>query len=422
MNKYSLILFSALFSFFSTYAQDMKRVHRYLDTLCASGLHGRGAGFDGQKKAANYLSDRFREIGLSSFSDNYFQNFNYDINTFPGTVFLQADGSTLIPGKDYIVGSASPSGKATLKILVLDTLIFTSKKYQKKFLAINVKKFALVYDEVFERKLKKDSTKIIEKKLENASCVVILKDKKLTMGLSGVQEKTVVFEVLKEKFNANTKTISYELKAELIKNYKAQNIIGYVKGTAVPDSFLFITAHYDHLGTLGSTTFFSGANDNASGVSMLLELARYFKEHSQRYSIVFIAFGAEEAGLIGSKYFTENPLVPLKKIRFLLNLDLMGTGDDGMMVVNGTVFPKEFSLLTKINDEKIHLPNIKKRGKAANSDHYYFSEKGVPAFFFYTLGGITAYHDVFDVPETLPLTKFKEVHQLIIEFVTSLTK
>lgn len=400
----------------------MQRVRQYLDTLCAAGLHGRGAAFDGQKNAAGYLSNRFREIGLLPISNNYFQNFNYDINTFSGTIFLQTNNTTLVPGKDYIVESASPSGKETFKTILLDTLVFSSKKYQKKFLALDIKKTALVYDELFERKLKKDSTKHIEKKLEKASCIIKLKDKKLTMGLSGEQKKTVVFEVLKDKFNAKTKTISYEINAELIKKYKAQNVIGYVKGAVVPDSFLFITAHYDHLGTLGSSIFFPGANDNASGVSMLLELAWYFKEHPQRYSIVFIAFGAEEAGLLGSKYFTENPLVPLAKIRFLVNLDLMGTGGDGMMVVNGSVFPKEFLLLTKINDEKIHLTNLKKRGKAANSDHYYFSEKGVPAFFFYTLGGVTAYHDIFDIPETLPLTKFKEAHNLIIEFIAGLTK
>jgi len=153
------------------------------------------------------------------------------------------------------------------------------------------------------------------------------------------------------------------------------------------------------------------------GVSMLLELADYFKKNPQRYSIVLIAFGAEEAGLIGSKYFTENPLVPLSKIRFLINLDLMGTGDEGMMVVNGTIFPKEFDQLTEINHQKVYLSTIKKRGKAANSDHFFFTEKGVPAFFFYTLGGIAAYHDVLDIPQTLPLTKFREVYRLITEYI-----
>jgi aminopeptidase YwaD len=402
-------------------AQNMDRVRTYLDTLCAPGLHGRGASFDGQKKAAVYLSDRFRETGLSSFSDSYFQYFNYNINTFSGKLSLKTDHISLIPGKDYIVDPGSPSGKGKLKILVLDTLTFSSKEQTTKFLKKNLKKTALVYDESFTKYLKKADNKIIAKMAE-AACIVELKDKKLTMSLSPVQNEKPIFEVLKEKFNLKAKMLSYETEAALIKNYQAQNIIGYVKGTTLPDSFIFITAHYDHLGNLGKNTYFPGANDNGSGISMLLELANYYKENPQRYTIVFIAFGAEEAGLIGSKFFTENPLVPLTKIRFLINLDLMGTGDDGMMVVNGAVFSKEFEQLTKINSDNSYLPAIKKRGKAANSDHYFFTEKGVPSYFFYTLGGIAAYHDVFDVPATLPLTRFSGVYHLIIDFVSVLNK
>ena len=100
-------------------------------------------------------------------------------------------------------------------------------------------------------------------------------------------------------------------------------------------------------------------------------------------------------------------------------MDLLGTGDDGLMVVNATEFEAQFNTLANINSEKKLLPKIDKRGKARNSDHYWFTEKGVPAFFIYTLGGIAAYHDVFDKAETLPLTKYKEVFQLITEFEKS---
>ena len=140
MKNYFRILFLLFFFYNGLHAQDMQRVRQYLDTLCAPGLHGRGAAFDGQKNAAGYLSNRFREIGLLPISNNYFQNFNYDINTFSGTIFLQTNNTTLVPGKDYIVESASPSGKETFKTILLDTLVFSSKKYQKKFLALDIKK------------------------------------------------------------------------------------------------------------------------------------------------------------------------------------------------------------------------------------------------------------------------------------------
>lgn len=402
-------------------AQDMGRIRNCLDTLCAPGMYGRSASFNGQKKAAHYLSDRFSEIGLSPLSNSYFQPFTYSINTFSGAFCLQTDQTLLIPGKDFIVQPNAPSGSAKLKVLFLDTLLFSSKKHQRLFFSTSTKKTAFVYDEYFEKKLKLASKEILAK-FKEAAVIVLLREKKLTMGLSCSQGKTIVFEVLKEKFNATTKTISFEIEAALLKNYEAQNVIGCIKGTTQPDSFLFITAHYDHLGTLGANQYFPGANDNGSGVSMLLELARYFKTNPQPYTIVMVAFGAEEAGLIGSNYYTQNPVVPLTKIRFLLNLDLMGTGDDGLMVVNGSVFTKEFELLMSLNKKENYFTTIKKRGKAANSDHYYFSEKGVPAFFFYTLGGISAYHDVFDLPNTLPLTNYKEGYRLIIAFISSLAQ
>ncbi|MFL5752563.1 MAG: M28 family metallopeptidase, partial [Bacteroidia bacterium] len=137
-------------------------------------------------------------------------------------------------------------------------------------------------------------------------------------------------------------------------------------------------------------------------------------------SIAFICFSAEEAGLLGSEYYVNHPLFPLSKIKFLVNLDLLGTGDEGITVVNATEFKKQFEVLKQINEEKKYLPLVKPRGKAHNSDHYWFSEKGVPCFFIYTMGGIKAYHDVYDLPQTLPLTKFSEVFRLIVDFAAAI--
>ena len=119
---------------------------------------------------------------------------------------------------------------------------------------------------------------------------------------------------------------------------------------------------------------------------------------------------------MGSKYFTENPLIPLEKIRFLINTDLAGTGIDGITVVNASEFPQEFEWLQKVNSENQLLKAVNSRGKAANSDHYFFTELGVPSFFFYTLGGIQFYHDIFDRSETLPLNEHEDLFKLLIGF------
>jgi Zn-dependent M28 family amino/carboxypeptidase len=151
-------------------------------------------------------------------------------------------------------------------------------------------------------------------------------------------------------------------------------------------------------------------------------MGKYLSQNPLRYSVLFIAFAGEEAGLLGSKYFTQNPLVPLKKMRFLVNLDLLGTGEEGIMVVNATEFTAEFLLLESLNQKQPQpLAKIGQRGKAANSDHYWFSEAGVPSFFIYTLGGINAYHDVYDRRETLPLTCTATVANMLVAFFAALS-
>ena len=258
----------------------------------------------------------------------------------------------------------------------------------------------------------KDSSNFID----ITSRVIINLQDKLTWS---VEQQVADFTVIQlDKNRIKELPVSYKINIEnkFVSNFKTANVCGVVKGTAKPDSFIFITAHYDHLGGMGKDTYFPGANDNASGVALLLSLAKYYAAHPLKYSVGFILFAGEEAGLVGSKYYTENPLVPLKNIRFLINTDLAGTGDEGITVVNATEFPNEFALMTKINDENKYLTKVNPRGKAANSDHYFFTEKGVPAFFFYTLGGIKAYHDVFDRAATLPLNEQDHLDSLLIKF------
>jgi hypothetical protein len=101
-------------------------------------------------------------------------------------------------------------------------------------------------------------------------------------------------------------------------------------------------------------------------------------------------------------------------------MDIMGTGEDGITVVNGTLFKNEFDKLKQINLEHNFIKDVKIRGKAANSDHYFFSEHGVHACFIYTMGGIKAYHDIYDKAETLPLNEFQNLFELITKFGDSL--
>lgn len=103
-------------------------------------------------------------------------------------------------------------------------------------------------------------------------------------------------------------------------------------------------------------------------------------------------------------------------------MDIMGTGDDGITVVNGSVYKAAFNDLVRLNDSLHLLKQVKMRGATANSDHYFFYAAGVPDFFIYTMGGIRAYHDIYDRRETLPLTKFSEVFELLVHFTDDICR
>jgi aminopeptidase YwaD len=409
------IVFITLF-IFSSVAQDLERVQKNISVLTSKKFHGRGAALKGDERAAAYIADQFKLIGLKPLTADYYQPFTYGINTFSGKMKLKSNTGTFKPGIDYIVRSTCGSGKGTYPVMYVDSLVFTDKDALADFLKKDLAHVVLVYRKKHFKEFTETSTDLL-KQMYSAAAIIELQDAKLTMALADQSYETPVFEVLTAAFSKEIKTISFEVENEVIPKHLARNVIGYIEGRVKPDSFIVITAHYDHLGTLGRKAYFPGANDNASGVSMLLELAHYYSKNKPAYSMVFIAFAGEESGLIGSSYFTRKPTIDLAAIHFLINLDLLGTGDDGIMVVNGSVFKNEYEKLVAINEKEHLLPAIKMRGEAANSDHYPFYKRKVPCFFIYTLGGIAAYHDVQDVAKTLPLTKYKEVFQLITLFV-----
>jgi len=249
--------------------------------------------------------------------------------------------------------------------------------------------------------------------------ILLINPGKLTWSVADYQIPGKAIIEVKQSSVANVsdlKSVSVDCSAEFKKSYESLNVAAKLEGE-IKDTFLIISAHYDHLGKMGSALF-AGASDNASGTALMLDLAAYYaKTKKPKYSIIFIAFAAEEAGLVGSKYFVDNPPINLKRIRFVFNIDLMGGGSIGATVVNGSVFENEFLRLQELNTQHTLLGRINKRGKAANSDHYWFSENGVPSFFMYAEGGVTAYHDVDDTRENLPLTKYNELYTLIRLFL-----
>jgi len=415
----SKLLFTISFFLFlgaSSHAQDVTYANRILHTLTSKEFAGRGYVNNGCAKAATFMKHQFDSLHLESWSKNYGQEFSFPVNTFPGEMEITIDGKMLLPGDDYIIHAASSSAKGKYSLQRINEYISPDifNRHPKTC-------YALIPDSLPEAMQKKLFDDLASGTIR-AGALILINQKKLTWRVAKNQYKIPVAIILQYFIPDTAKEISFRVAQKFISDFKAENIAGYVRGTSMPDSYFVFSAHYDHLGMMGQQTYFTGANDNASGVSMLLNLAEYFskKENRPACSVAFIAFAGEEAGLVGSEFYTNHPLFDLSKIRFLINLDLLGTGEEGMMVVNATEFPTQFHLLDSLNDNRKYLVKLGQRGKAKNSDHYYFSERGVPSFFFYTMGGIQAYHDINDKAETLPFTEFEDVFRLIVDFISQL--
>ncbi len=416
------ILFLALCSaMVRVHAQNVvSEAHRIIDTLASSTMQGRGYVKNGDVKAAVYIYNYLTSESKIQSSDVKLQKVFFDINTFPGAMELRVDDKLMTPGKDFIVKGFSKGVKGTYDVKYVNF----KKLWKEDSLHINIKckKYEVLCfkHDKWPKSLEKKKTEwLLQNKLFGAVAVLELNDKKLTMDASTEVLPFAWIQMLVDSNYKAPKTVKLNIENKLVSNYESQNVFALVKGTEVPDTFLVFTAHYDHLGTLGSNTYFPGANDNASGVSMLLNLSREIKKAPLKYSTAFIFFTGEEAGLIGSHFFTEHPLIPLSQIKFLVNIDLAGTGDDGIKVVNGTIDTLNFNKLKNINEKEQLMKTVQPRGKAANSDHYFFSQAGVPSFFIYTLGGISAYHDVYDKAQTLPLTEYEDYYHLLLLFMKS---
>ncbi|MCF8425711.1 MAG: M28 family peptidase [Bacteroidia bacterium] len=414
--SYLLALFIGIFNSLGTNAQDILYARSCVKTLCSEDYYGRGYVNNGDRLAAQFIRDEFYKSKLIPLGENYFQPLGYPVIFYPDRVTIELDGSLSAPGQEFIMNPGCPSVNGNFKVLYLDSALVDNSSEYAKIKGKNLKSYFLVVDDLKSKKLiHSDRAELILKNGLNAKGLIFAKNKTLVWSPAMEFAPYPILYYKEGSFPALVLKMTIKIDAAR-KIHSTQNVVGMIKGTKFPDSTIVFTAHYDHLGMMGKDAMFPGANDNASGVAMLLDLAKYYSKNPPAYSVVFIAFAGEEIGLVGSYYFVENPLIGLKNIAMLLNMDLMSTGDEGLTAVNATEFPYLFENLKMCNNIGHYLPDISPRGKAANSDHHYFTEAGVPSFFFYLRGNYHHYHDVDDTYSELTFSKYPEAFQLLRDF------
>jgi aminopeptidase YwaD len=401
----------------SVFSQDLSYAREVLLELTSERFKGRGYVGNGDLMAAKYIAKQFKKNGAKPFGENgYFQPYRFAINSFPSKMELKINNKLLTSATDYLVLCNSPTTEGTFKLVWCRGDDLSVQTISKQVGNVDLSDKFLVIP-----KYNRDFVK--ENNLNARGIICLSTDKRLTWGVSNGKEvaKYTTIILNEEKIDKNTKSIQLDFTNKFLTNHKANNVLSYVPGTQVPDSFIVFTAHYDHLGKMGKKACFYGANDNASGTSMVLDLSRHYSQNPSRYSIVFITFSGEEVGLLGSKYCAENPPFDLSRIKFLINLDMVGTGSEGVTVVNAGAFKKEYNLMKSLNSEHGYLPLVKYRGESCNSDHCPFYQKGVPSFFIYAIGKeYTEYHSIYDRGPDLPFTAYCNIVKLLLDFTDEL--
>ena len=211
---------------------------------------------------------------------------------------------------------------------------------------------------------------------------------------------------------------------------RGENVLGYIEGSDLKDELLIITAHYDHLG-MHDSLIFNGADDDASGVSAALEIAEAFmlakkSGNGPRRSVLIMPVSGEEKGLLGSRYYTDNPIYPLENTVANLNIDMIGRLDDWhdngnyVYLIGSDRLSYDLHLVNeKMNSEYVGLDLDYRFNEEDDpnryyfrSDHYNFAKNNIPVIFYFN-GVHEDYHKPSDTIEKIDFEKIKVITKLV---------
>lgn len=435
-------------------------LQKHLTIIAGAEMEGRETGTEGQRKAAVYIELQFKAMGLQPIPTNksYQQLYPLFKDSISNST-LNINDKRFIYGTDYIapilynlpaalqakkiafvgygIGDNNYDDYAGKNVKDKVVVFFTGEPKQgENYIISGNKNNSLWGYNGLEKKLALAKQKgaiaalVINPNIDTLTPNIIESSKKTKLYyprekvaaanyilLSHNIAKTVLgdkkFKTLLKKAKAfaplhkqnkeiaTNFSFSYKISKEQI---NASNVIGIIEGSDKKDEYVFLTAHYDHLGKHNGKIYY-GADDDGSGTCAVLEMAEAFKKarddgHGPRRTIVCMTVSGEEKGLLGSEYYSDNPVFPLHKTSVDLNIDMIGRIDterltaDSLNYVYVVGHDKISSELPIINegvnnkytqlqfDYKFDDPNDKNR-IYFRSDHYNFARKGVPVLFFY---------------------------------------
>ena len=405
-----------------TDAELKSNLKQHISILASDKFEGREPGTKGERLSYEYITQQFKNIGLQPLGSNdYLQSFEFSAGTKSGAKNkLNIAGKSLKSDTEYYVlpYSALHSTASGKSIKIGSGLL--SKELGRNdyegFTDLKGKIAVMDYatPEADNPHSKWAEASDLRKRIEIA----------VSKGISGLiiynsndsiknPEKNseikitpfVIPIVFVKSIDAarlkNDQQITIETDIEKIM-HSGHNVIGYIDNHA--ENTVVIGAHYDHLGYGGHESLYrgtpaihNGADDNASGTSTLIELARKLKSSSfKKYNYLFIAFSGEEKGLLGSNYFVKHPTIDLKKVNYMLNMDMVGRlkPEEHILLINGAgTSPSWDSLLNNIKVDSLRIKTT--ASGVGPSDHTSFYLEGIPVLHFFS-GTHSDYHKPSD--------------------------
>lgn len=432
-------------------------IMHHIEVLTADSLEGRGTGKRGEYKAARYIRDHFSNMGLRLYGDSGLQPF-----AFKGRVAIthstcRFDGVTGIERRDYHPFVLNNAASVTSPVLFVG---FDPKKSPgNPFTGIDIRnRLVMVFEERFpfqhyQSAIAGGATGLLTI-LRDSSHRNIVSAPRQTIMVKGVnalgfrishkmanlllqRAGTRLEEMVEQVFRTNQKVvlpIPVKMTCELRTredSLRSENVVAGIElsDSLLPNKYIVIGAHYDHLGTrtfptatADSTEIYYGADDNASGVAVLLEIAQKIAASNPKpaCSFLFIAFGAEESGLKGSRHLVENLPIPAESIQYMINLDMVGRMDSARTLhINLLKAPdylrNRIDSLQKLHPDINVVLNARQHGR---SDYLPFSQKGIPALAL-TTGTHPQYHTPADTAGLISAGGSKAIAEFVADFLTS---
>ncbi|MBN2776777.1 MAG: Zn-dependent exopeptidase M28 [Bacteroidales bacterium] len=410
-----------LMSVFYAFAQDMDYTNLIVNELSSPKYFGRGYVNKGDSLASVFLAGEFEKMNLQKYENSFFQTYYTNINRYIQKPIFFFGDKELVVAKDFISIPDSKELKGKYKIEWISADVLKNQRALKHMLKQDhTNSFICI-----------DTTGLDNEELFNFANTIFSEN---FIGAAGIIETSprlkytartkiedfVHLQIKPESVDYQADSVYVDIKNDFIENYETQNVIAYIKGKS--DSIVMFTAHYDHLGMIGDIMY-PGANDNASGVSMVLNLAKYFSQKRKpEFTMVFALFSGEEAGLLGSTYMADNPPFELSKVKFLVNFDMIGTGDDGIYMLNAKEYPDLDTLIIQMNQKEKYFDVMHSSHVTYSSDHAPFYDKGVDAIFIYAAGNNQNYHQPQDKIVDLTYAEYKDIFRFCLDLVKVYSK